>query len=413
MKFDRAQINELLQEDNRSLTFDGTGHGTAVLGIMAGNGNASREQNVGMAPNADIVAVKMGTPTQKGFARTTQLMTAIDYVVGIAIAQGKPLVINISYGNNYGDHRGDTIVERYIDAISNYYQISIVSGIGNEGLSARHAAGTLTSGFGNRNSEEIEFVVDSYMTSFNLQLWKSFNDRVDVYIETPYNTRIGPFSPYSQVVNYTLTNDLISVIWSEPTPYNSNQELYVSFVARDRYMTPGIWKMILVPEMITDGNYDLWLPVFGSTTADVSFLTPELNNTAVIPSTAQRVITVSAYDSVNGVYAPFSGRGPRGYNVLPLYQKPDLAAPGVSINTCSVGGGYQEVTGTSFAAPFVSGAAALLMEYGIVRGNDPYLYGEKLRASLIRGAVPFPFQNTVPDNLVGYGRLCVENVFMV
>ncbi len=38
------------------------------------------------------------------------------------------------------------------------------------------------------------------------------------------------------------------------------------------------------------------------------------------------------------------------------------------------------------AAPFVTGAAALLMEWGIVRGNDLYMYGDKLKASLIKGA---------------------------
>ena len=57
----------------------------------------------------------------------------------------------------------------------------------------------------------------------------------------------------------------------------------------------------------------------------------------------------------------------------------------------------------------MTGAAALLMEYGIVNGNDPYLYGEKVRASLIRGARKLPFQERQPPPLVGWGALCVAD----
>ena len=87
--------------------------------------------------------------------------------------------------------------------------------------------------------------------------------------------------------------------------------------------------------------------------------------------------------------------------------KPDLAAPGVEITAPVPGGGYGTVTGTSFAAPFVTGSAALLMEWGIVRRNDPFLWGEKVKAYLRRGAQPLPGFNKYPDNQVGYGTLCV------
>lgn len=89
--------------------------------------------------------------------------------------------------------------------------------------------------------------------------------------------------------------------------------------------------------------------------------------------------------------------------------KPDLAAPGVNIRTAQVGGGYTTVTGTSFATPFVTGAAALLMEWGIVKGNDAYLYGEKVKAYLRRGAKPLPGFDIYPNAQVGYGALCVRD----
>lgn len=404
-EFNEEEINEALEQGLFS-SFDTSGHGTAVLGIMAGNGEASGGNIVGVAPKADMLVVKMGNPNNQGFPRTTQLMLAIDYAVRKAIEFGKPLVINISFGNNYGDHNGETIVERYIDTVAQLYQLSIVCGSGNEGISGRHFGGRLLPGETSGNVEEVELVVENYLATFNLQLWKSFLDRFDLYLETPLNTRIGPFSSYSQVQNYIVDNTRISVFYGEPTPYNRRQEIYFSFTPMDMYITPGVWKIILVPRQITDGYFNMWLPVAGSTTAEVYFFRPTLDSTVVIPATANRVITVSAYNSLNGTFAPFSGRGTENYALL---QKPDLSAPGVDINTCSVGGGYRQVTGTSFSAPFVAGACALLMDYGIIKGNDPYLYGEKMRAVLNGGAVPLPFQEQVPDEMSGYGRLCVLN----
>ena len=98
--------------------------------------------------------------------------------------------------------------------------------------------------------------------------------------------------------------------------------------------------------------------------------------------------------------------------------KPDIAAPGVAINTIAPGGIPVQVSGTSFATPFVTGSAALLMEWGIVRGNDPFLYGEKVKAYLRRGARPLRGEVNYPNARSGYGALCVaeslpmQNVFL-
>ena len=137
------------------------------------------------------------------------------------------------------------------------------------------------------------------------------------------------------------------------------------------------------------------------------FLYPKNTTTLTIPSTSCRAISVGAYDGRTFSYADFSGRGPlRGGSGMLL--KPELVAPGVDITTVAAGGGYASFTGTSFATPFVTGAAALLMEWGIVNGNDPYLYGEKVKAYLRRGARPLPGFDVYPNPQVGWGALCVR-----
>ena len=147
----------------------------------------------------------------------------------------------------------------------------------------------------------------------------------------------------------------------------------------------------------------MWLPSDNVLNRGTGFLFPTDATTLTIPSSASRAISVGAYDARTFAYADFSGRG---FTRLTNMVKPDLVAPGVEVMTTTVGGGYAAFTGTSFATPFVTGSAALLMEWGIVRGNDPYLYGEKVKAYLRRGAKKVPGFDEYPNGEVGYGALC-------
>ena len=133
-----------------------------------------------------------------------------------------------------------------------------------------------------------------------------------------------------------------------------------------------------------------------------AFLLPDPYTTLTLPSTSARAITVGAYDSRQNTLAAFSGRGFTWNNQL---VKPDLVAPGVDIISCAPGGRYESRTGSSMATPFVTGAASLLMQWGILLENDLFLYGEKLRAYLINGVRPLPGFDIYPNPQTGCGAL--------
>ena len=149
----------------------------------------------------------------------------------------------------------------------------------------------------------------------------------------------------------------------------------------------------------------LWLHLTILILNTKSFLLPNPNTSLTIPSTAFRTIGVGAYNSATMTYADFSGRG-SGARI-----KPDLVAPGVNVRAPIPGGSFGEFSGTSFATPFVTGSAALLMQWGIVDGNDPFLYGEKVKAYFQRGARQILGFEEYPNQVVGYGALCVEDSF--
>ena len=406
------QINAALAERDPAERFqivpsrDLSGHGTAVAGIAAGNGRGSAgRQFRGTAPSADLVIVKMGTPREEGFPRTTELMLGVDYVVRKAIELRMPIAVNISFGNTYGSHDGTSLLERFLNDISSTWKNVICVGSGNEGTSAGHAAGRLS----DDEEEEVQLAVQEREPALNVQIWKSYVDEVEFSVISPSGVRVGPFQEILGPQRFVLGGTELLLYYGEPKPYSVKQEIYISFIPVRSYIDSGVWRLALAPRRIVDGSWEMWLPAQASLNEGTAFLQPDSSLTLTIPSTAALVVTVAAYDARTFSYADFSGRGPESLYESGGAPKPDLAAPGVRVNAPVPGGGYREFSGTSFAAPFVTGSAALLMEWGIVQGNDPYLYGEKVKAYLRRGARELPGYDEWPNAQLGYGALCVKD----
>ncbi len=461
-EFSREQINEALaagssQEAQQILpSIDTTGHGTAVAGIAAGGGGEGGIAYAGVARESDLLIVRLGTPRAESFPRTTELMRALTYVVNKAVELQMPVAVNLSFGNTYGAHNGTSLLERFIDNVSEIGRCVICVGSGNEGASGGHVGGSVavtglrgvgasggrsgggaggqTGGFAPGqyaggltgivdvidrsvagNMTRVELVIGNYETGVNIQLWKEYTDRYVVILVSPTGDYLIVDTDRLGKQIYRLGQTQILLYNGEPAPYLTSQEIYFDLLpaSGNRYIDSGVWTFLLEPIETITGNYTFYLPSGTVRNAQTRFVRSTPDVTLTIPSTASKVITVGAYDPVYESYADFSGRGylyqeQVNSRTSDSFVKPDLVAPGVNVIAPDRDGGYSPVTGTSFATPFVTGAAALLMQWGIVEGNDPYLYGEKVKAYLRRGAKPIRGETEYPNARVGYGALCVE-----
>ncbi len=408
--FSPEEINEAIRAGSREAARQivpsavVSGHGSAVAGIAAGGGRGEQGSLYrGIAYESELLVVKLGTTRAGGFPRTTELMRAVNFAVSQAVEMGRPLAVNISFGNTYGSHDGTSLLETFLNDISNYGRTTIVVGSGNEGAASGHVSGNLPSSGYVRE----ELSVSPYETGVSVQLWKSYTDQFAVRLLTPSGEILGPLPEELGPIRYRYGQTTVLIYYGKPTPYSQAQELYFDFVPDEgQFVESGIWTFVLEPRQVVEGRYDLWLPASGILNSATRFLRATPDTTLTIPSTAANVITVGAYNSTYNSYADFSGRG---FTRRTDQIKPDLAAPGVSIMTTAAGGGYQAVTGTYFATPVVAGSAALMMQWVIVNGRDPFLYGEKLKAYLHRGARHLPGISQYPNPMIGYGTLCVRD----
>ena len=359
--YTRRQINEALAASSPTERFalvpsrDVTGHGTAVLGIAAGNGRSSADGAIrGVAPEATLVVVKLGNPDPADLPRTSQLLQAVDFCVRYALLVERPLVINLSFGNNYGSHSGQSLLETYLNAVSNLGQHVICIGSGNEGDTGRHYAGNLksdrrsagqtqtvratsdptatsavsaatarmvhtmsalpnppaVSAAANR-AVSIEFQVGAYESSFSLQIWKVYGDEISIELISPGGIRSGTLSPVLGTARLTLGPTELLLFYGMPSPYSQAQEIYLTFQGAGNHLSVenGIWTLRLTPGRLISGSFDLWLPGGNAIGPQTRFFSPTADTTLTIPSTARSAITVGAYDPRLSSYASFSGRG--------------------------------------------------------------------------------------------------------
>lgn len=403
-QYTREQINEALAQPSRAERLaivpsqDIVGHGTHVAGIAGGNGAVT-----GAAPEAEFLIVKVGQPDFEGFVRNIEIMLGVRYVLEKAIELGKPVAINISIGMNSGAHDGTSLLEQYLDDSSTVWKNNIVVGTGNEGNARNHTSGRVAQG----ESTQFQFQIDENNFRYNLSVWINGVDEFEFQIVDP-SGRMTPRIRYAQgPVQYGLLNTKVYTTFAGPSPFSGEIEFALYLTTDNRTsITSGVWTVIIYGVDVVDGRFGVWGPTVEVAGRANYIIQSVPDTTLTTPSTARNVISVGAYDSITGQLATFSGRG-FGWDDSVI--KPDLVAPGVEISAAShTTSGYRVLSGTSMATPHVTGGAALLMQWGIVEGNNLFLYGENLKTYLLRGANRNIPDVSFPSPLWGYGKLCVS-----
>ena len=396
--YNKAKINEALKSSNPYSivsSTDVTGHGTHVAGIACAGGNIDVKY-YGVAPESSIVMVKVA---RTRFALSTQIMRGIKFLIDKGKELNMPLAINMSLSTNDGAHNGSSLLEQYISTVSATQRVTIVIAAGNEGEAAHHVGGTL------KDLNEIYFNISSDESIVIINLYKSILPEVSIELLCPCGFSTGEIVLKEGFNEGTIGNSRYSIYLTGPKPFDVSGEIGIVLTGVSEFVSSGQWKITLRKLNEYDGKFDMWLPISEGLNINTKFLNPVVYNTLGIPATVRNVISVGSYNYLVNIISPFSGRGEM-YNGQ--YIKPDIVAPGEGIYSSIPNRGFDKKTGTSMAAPQVSGAAALMMQWGVVNRNDPYLYGERLKYFLITGAKKGRRDIQYPDAAWGYGELCLR-----
>ncbi len=404
--------NALASDDPFSIvpSRDENGHGTFLAGIATGNDQTGESGYKGGAPDAEIAVVKL-KPASPSLRQTylirdgapayqnNDIIAGINYLLETAFKVRKPIIICLGLGTNYGAHNGTEILETYISNISIASEVIVVMAAGNEGSSGHHYRGEILA----NSSESLEINVGEDEKGFVLYTWVDIPNKMSVSLKSPLGQVIEkiPIVSYdSQRFRFNLEETVVDITYIYPDPFTGGEKISIRF---DK-PTVGLWTITVYGDEIINGVFHMWLPRKGFITGETSFLQPDPETTIEVIGTQQYGITVGSYDDLDNSIYVSSGRGPTSQNLI----KPDLIAPGVNIEGPMPGGGFTTYVGTSAAAAITASAAALLMEWAVIKGNSPYMNTRIARSALIRGAKRQDNVN-YPNSIEGYGRLDLQS----
>ena len=377
-------------------------HGTHVADIAAGNRREPGSE-VGLATAADIVFVHLATPR---LGELGNLGDSVGLLEGLDFcrrqAGRKPCVLHLSAGKTGGEKRGQSPLERAVDTMLKEPGIALVQSVGNYAHTAMHTQARI----GPDQRHTLTWVIPPRDRTPNaLEVWYSGEDVFDVTLIAPDGREFTvPLDSRTRLSGDGSTWGNFYHRLQEP---NSGLNQIVVYLYPSA--PSGQWRITLYGLDVVDGRLHAWIERDASRRFQSRFLrsqaTPRYTTNTIC--NCFRAIAVGAYDATRRTRPPtvFSSRGPTADG----RQKPEIAAPGFMIRAARSmpRGGWKpgesrltEKSGTSMAAPWVSGTVALMMQ---AAGRPLNIH--EIRRCLIGTVDPHPGPPGRSSTRLGYGYL--------
>ena len=391
---------------------DTNGHGTALAGIAAGN-MVPGENFTGAAPEATLIIIKVKPakqylrnfylyPPDAEVFQENDVMMAIAYAISWAKKLEMPLSICLGIGSSQGAHLGTNALSQYVDYVANFSQVSVSVAAGNEGNTRNHSTGIFSQ---EREQIVTELRVAEREQGFTMEFWGEPPEIYGLSIQSPTGEILEVSSSIgsrTQELSFVFVETKVYVNYILIERQTGYSLVYIRFF----HPASGIWKIFTQARNRQNVQFHMWLPVEGLISQDTYFLEPSPYTTVTAPGDARNSITATAYQHRDGSIYIAAGRGYTPDGMI----TPHLAAPGVNVKVPLVRGGFGTRSGTSISAAQMSGIAALLFEWAIIRDNQPFFTGSSVKYYLQRGARREENMQ-YPNPEWGYGKVDLYHTF--
>lgn len=367
---------------------------------------------MGVAPECEYLVVKLLEAVAfKEYSKfstgvspynSMAIFSALNYMREYAIRESRPLVILMPLGTTNGNHRGEHILNAYIESISKNVGIVVVNGTGNEGMSDGHVSGVIDAG---GKSKEIEMIIGRRQEIFYVGIWIDLPGIADLTLISPSGQATGTIRAIlnqSEYYSFILEDTNVDIYFDLPEKFSGDELIRLYFYDID----PGTWRIRLQAQRGDNVKYNAWMWQKEFVGEGTRFAPSDPYGTITIPADCDYTVSVAAFNQNNGNLLPYSGVA-----LMDNYLgRIDFAAGGVNTMTVGLNNTIAIINGSSLSAGIGAGICALLFQWGIVRGNYPYMYSQSIKTFLRRGTVQRR-GDVYPNQQTGYGIINLYKIF--